>query len=51
VNSSASGQRRVPEQIASSDRPRRKCDVVMKGGITSGIVYPLAIARLASEYT
>ena len=27
-----------------------ECDVVMKGGITSGIVYPGAIARLASHY-
>ncbi|HKE46501.1 MAG TPA: patatin-like phospholipase family protein, partial [Rhodanobacteraceae bacterium] len=27
-----------------------ECDVVMKGGITSGIVYPAAIARLAEHY-
>ena len=27
------------------------CDVVMKGGITSGIVYPRAIGELASAYT
>jgi predicted acylesterase/phospholipase RssA len=26
------------------------CDVVMKGGITSGVVYPGAIARLAARY-
>jgi predicted acylesterase/phospholipase RssA len=26
------------------------CDIVMKGGITSGVVYPGAIARLAEEY-
>jgi predicted acylesterase/phospholipase RssA len=26
------------------------CDVVMKGGITSGVVYPRAVARLADEY-
>jgi len=26
------------------------CDIVMKGGITSGIVYPRAVARLADEY-
>jgi hypothetical protein len=26
------------------------CDVVMKGGITSGIVYPLAVSELAKEY-
>jgi predicted acylesterase/phospholipase RssA len=28
----------------------RTCDVVMKGGITSGVVYPRAVARLADEY-
>src|SRR5215831_20078924 len=26
------------------------CDVVMKGGITSGIVYPTAICELAQQY-
>lgn len=26
------------------------CDVVMKGGITSGVVYPLTICRLATRY-
>ncbi len=26
------------------------CDVVMKGGITSGIVYPMAISELASRF-
>jgi predicted acylesterase/phospholipase RssA len=28
----------------------KKCDLVMKGGITSGIVYPRAVAELAKEY-
>ena len=28
----------------------RKCDIVMKGGITSGIVYPCAVTRLARDY-
>ena len=28
----------------------RFCDLVMKGGITSGIVYPPAISRLSREY-
>ena len=27
-----------------------ECDLVLKGGITSGIVYPAAIAKLASHY-
>ena len=29
---------------------RLECDVVMRGGITSGIVYPKAIAKLAETY-
>src|ERR1700719_3563214 len=29
---------------------RRFCDLVMKGGITSGIVYPAAVLELAKEY-
>jgi len=31
--------------------PALSCDVVMKGGITSGIVYPGAIVELAKRYT
>ena len=27
------------------------CDVVMKGGVTSGVLYPQAICRLATRYT
>jgi predicted acylesterase/phospholipase RssA len=30
--------------------PARNCDVIMKGGITSGVVYPLAIVELAEEF-
>jgi len=30
--------------------PKRRCDIVMKGGITSGVVYPLAVCELAKEY-
>jgi predicted acylesterase/phospholipase RssA len=29
---------------------KRFCDVVMKGGITSGVVYPLAVTELATKY-
>jgi hypothetical protein len=29
---------------------RRFCDVVMKGGVTSGVVYPTAICKLATAY-
>jgi len=49
---------RDPAQPAASDDPRtydysqpeRACDVVMKGGITSGMVYPLAICEMARVY-
>src|SRR5262245_30339414 len=34
----------------TSGSPDRFCDIVMKGGIASGIVYPLAVADLANEY-
>ncbi|HYX89742.1 MAG TPA: patatin-like phospholipase family protein [Gaiellaceae bacterium] len=30
--------------------PGRRCDVVMKGGITSGVVYPLGLCRLAERF-
>ncbi|SDP35534.1 Patatin-like phospholipase [Pedococcus dokdonensis] len=30
--------------------PPTECDVIMKGGITSGVVYPLTICRLATKY-
>lgn len=31
-------------------QPTGECDVVMKGGITSGVLYPLAVCELASTY-
>jgi hypothetical protein len=31
-------------------KPRLACDVIMKGGITSGVVYPLALTELAMRY-
>jgi predicted acylesterase/phospholipase RssA len=38
--------------LASADytAPTRTCDIVMKGGITSGVVYPHAICELAQTY-
>ena len=30
--------------------PSKYCDLVMKGGITSGIVYPNAVLALAKEF-
>ncbi|MDZ5662220.1 patatin-like phospholipase family protein [Nocardioides sp. S-58] len=38
----------VPE-TGSASRPV-ECDVIMKGGITSGVVYPLTICKLATRY-
>jgi predicted acylesterase/phospholipase RssA len=44
-------EERMAEGSASSyARPARVCDVVMKGGITSGVVYPLAICELAKDF-
>jgi predicted acylesterase/phospholipase RssA len=39
--------------MAATDysNPTRLCDLVMKGGITSGVVYPLAVCELASAYS
>jgi hypothetical protein len=34
----------------SLGRPQKKCDLVMKGGVTSGVVYPRAITELSREY-
>lgn len=30
--------------------PDRECDLIMKGGVTSGVVYPYAILELARKY-
>ena len=35
---------------AIPDEPPLSCDIVMKGGITSGVVYPGAVLRLAQRY-
>ncbi len=40
----------MSEQTAEDDLGRLFCDLVMKGGITSGVVYPSAISRLAQVY-
>jgi hypothetical protein len=31
-------------------KPDLECDIVMKGGITSGVIYPLAVCELAHTY-
>jgi predicted acylesterase/phospholipase RssA len=33
------------------DKPQLLCDLVMKGGVTSGVVYPLAVCELARRYS
>src|SRR5260370_42441779 len=30
--------------------PDRYCDLVMEGGVTSGVVYPRAIVKLSNEF-
>ena len=35
---------------AATGSPRAECDMVMKGGITSGVVYPKAVSHLAKRY-
>ncbi len=37
----------VPQEL---HQPPLECDLVMKGGITSGVVYPLAVCELAEVY-
>lgn len=34
----------------SVENPGRECDLVMKGGVTSGVVYPKAVLKLAEHY-
>jgi predicted acylesterase/phospholipase RssA len=38
-----------PDGAASGEK-YQYCDLVMKGGITSGVIYPAAVAGLAREY-
>ncbi|HJT99538.1 MAG TPA: patatin-like phospholipase family protein [Rhodanobacteraceae bacterium] len=38
------------DELSSRPGIAAECDIVMKGGITSGIVYPGAIATLATHY-
>lgn len=35
---------------SASSSPQEECDLIMRGGITSGVVFPKAITRLASRY-
>ncbi len=43
----------MAEDVTGENPPYKHppyCDLIMKGGITSGVVYPLAVAKLANEY-
>jgi hypothetical protein len=40
----------IVEVDANFASPVAACDIIMKGGITSGVVYPLAIVELAKHY-
>ncbi len=37
-------------RLADYSEPTHDCDIVMKGGITSGVVYPHAVCELAQTY-
>lgn len=40
----------IADQQSRYEKPEQSCDIVMKGGITSGVVYPLALVALAKKY-
>lgn len=40
----------MPVTDLPSAPPARFCDIVMKGGITSGVVYPLAVVEIAKAF-
>lgn len=40
----------MADQGSRYGHPTKSCDIVLKGGITSGVVYPLALAALAEKY-
>jgi hypothetical protein len=40
----------VPSEATPSGPPVAECDVVMKGGITSAVVYPEALCAIGSTY-
>jgi hypothetical protein len=38
------------KDVRDYSNPTKECDVVMKGGITSGVVYPEALAEIGATY-
>ncbi len=49
ANTTAAAEVALTDARAYGNR-RLDCDLVMKGGITSGVIYPLAVAELARTY-
>lgn len=47
MDSVQSGTRPTEPQVTNS---KKECDIVMKGGITSGVVYPAAVLQLKDKY-
>lgn len=37
-------------QSSDFEKPTNECDVIMKGGVTSGVVYPYALLEIARTY-
>src|SRR5256885_7814681 len=40
----------MADQASRFGQPEKICDIVLKGGITSCVVYPLALVSLAEKY-
>jgi predicted acylesterase/phospholipase RssA len=49
TNGPVGGAAGVPVGVPTNV-PEKLCDLVMKGGVTSGVVYPTAITELSKEY-
>lgn len=50
MNSLRTREENIQRTKAVYQNPQLDCDIVMKGGITSGVVYPLALCELAKKY-
>ncbi|MDO5698166.1 MAG: patatin-like phospholipase family protein [Dermatophilus congolensis] len=40
----------APQTTRPPHAPAEECDLIMKGGVTSGVVYPLAVSELSTKY-
>jgi len=50
VGQASAGGTAGGSQFQFNDAPERECDLVMKGGITSGVVYPPAVLKLQETF-